>query len=111
MQFLTWRGIVIVHVFWDIHINSIQFIHQGDKALGIDQNIVVYWNAKGVLNLLLQGFRTRSIEGGVDLGVFGPGAVYCGVTGDRDHPHRLCCGVIAGQDDGVGVAALHIFAQ
>ena len=111
VQLLARSGVIIVHILRDIHIYPVQLIHQGNKTLGVHQDIVVHRDAEGVLDLLLQGLRAGAVEGGVDLGVFGPGAVYCGVPGNGDHPHRLRHSVIAGQDDGISVAALHVLAQ
>ena len=111
VQLFPRGGVVVVHILRNVHIHPVQLIHQGNKTLGVHQDIVVHRDAEGVLDLLLQGLRAGAVEGGVDLGVFGPGAVYRGVPGDGDHPHCLGHGIIAGQNDGVGVAALHILAQ
>ena len=111
VQLLARGWVVVVHILRNVYIHPAQLIHQGSEALGVHQNVVVHRNAEGVLDLLFQSFRAGAVEGSVDLGIFRPGAVHRSVPGDGDHSHRLCHGVIAGQNDGVGVAALHVLAQ
>lgn len=104
--------VVVVHVQGDLDVHAVQLVHQGDEALQVHVDVVVHRHSEGLLDLLHEHIGAAVVVGVVDFGgLSGPGAVHRRVPGNGDHADLPLDGVKAHQDDGVGVAAVHVLAQ
>ena len=108
----TLDRVVVVHVQGDLNVHAPQLVHQCDEALQVHMDVVVYRHPEGLLDLVYEHVGSAVVVGVVELGrLGGPGAVHRRVPGNGDHADLSLGRVKAHQDDGVGVAAVHILAQ
>ena len=112
MDVQSLNRVVVVHVQGDLNVHAPQLVHQGDKALQVHMDVVVHRHPEGLLDLIHEHIGSAVVVGVVELGrLGGPGAVHRRVPGNGDHADLSLGRVKAHQDDGVGVAAVHILAQ